>query len=488
MAQLKKYGSAVDVRQPDISVAHQSGVDDLSVVVTDSDFLDDSHIDDDPGSASTRFPFGSTGVVVQKQNVKRFYTKTLDLFEKVQQFNEFLKKDIVVKNFTSKSCDSVCLSTTTFRLQRCVKLLPWTKVLGNVSLLGTKEWLSQQGGSYSAISMDVMKKHNISSEGLPAPYYVYDPVSSGPGVLTYILSSLETENSSFIQLKTRPTSFYDCTMSTTMKRRGGFWKISGAMTPSTCHAPCSDDLNTLSTPIALPDYALHVDYTMSAIFTECHEHQKLPFPHADEVSRRILHNRATADILTSMDVVTAGGYVSFQTLTTTNQAIDQFQCYNVPEFEFVRPINGKVLTTACEDEVFMISGYSANNYYHFIIEQMARVSAFVPFLQSNPQIKLRINPAGAFYVERYMKVFGLKNALITSPDTVIIRAKVVYLPHAGGCHNSNFAYMNLVSEYFHRFVEKNAAASELKPVEEMTNSTIADANALNKRIILLIKR
>ena len=97
MAQLKKYGSAVDVRQPDISVAHQSGVDDLSVVVTDNDFLDDSHIDDDPGSASTRFPFGSTGVVVQKQNVKRFYTKTLDLFEKVRQFNEFLKKDIVRK-------------------------------------------------------------------------------------------------------------------------------------------------------------------------------------------------------------------------------------------------------------------------------------------------------------------------------------------------------------------------------------------------------
>ena len=322
--------------------------------------------------------------------------------------------------------------------------------------------------------MDVMKKHNISSKRLPAPYHVFDPVSSeGPGVFTYILSSLEAENSSFIQLKTQATRFYNCTMSTTMKRRGGFWKISGATTPAMCHAPCSNDLNTLNTPITLPDYALHQDYTMSRIDSECHKHHKLPFPHADEASRRILHNRATADILASMDVVTAGGYVSDRTLTTTSQAIDLYHCTNKPTF--VSPLSGQLLTTACEDEVFAMSGYSAENYYHFSVDQMARVSAFVPFLQSNPQIKLRVAHAGKRYIKMFMKLFGLKNALITEPG--VIRAKVVYIPHAGGCHNSNFAYTILVSEYFHRFVENNAA-SVLQPGEPITNSTIADTKSL----------
>ena len=50
--------------------------------------------------------------------------------------------------------------------------------------------------------------------------------------------------------------------------------------------------------------------------------------------------------------------------------------------------------------------------------------------------------------------------------------------------------MNMASEYFHRYVEKNAAASVLQPVETITNysTAIADTQSLNKRIILLIKR
>ena len=129
-----------------------------------------------------------------------------------------------------------------------------------------------------------------------------------------------------------------------------------------------------------------------------------------------------------------------------------------------------------------MSDYSAQNYYHFTIDQMSRVSAFVPFLQSNPQIKLHVGREGKKYIEMFMSVFGLKNALTTAASGVI-RANVVYIPHAGGCHNSNFAYMNLVSEYFHRFVEKNAPGV-LRPIEAIiTNST----NSL-KRIILLIKR
>ena len=215
-AQLKKYGSPVHVFCGHTSVAYSSDV----VIVEDLDTFGSGDDDPDSVSTTTRFPFGSTGSVVQKQNVKRFYTKTSDLFEKVHQFNEFLKKDIAVKNFTRKSCDSVCLSSRTYQLLHGFKPLQWAKVFGNVSLLGTKAWLSQQGGSYSAISMDVMKKHNISSKQLPAPYHVFDPVSSeGPGVFTYILSSLGAENSSFIQLKTQATRFYNCTISTTMQRK-----------------------------------------------------------------------------------------------------------------------------------------------------------------------------------------------------------------------------------------------------------------------------
>ena len=263
-----------------------------------------------------------------------------------------------------------------------------------MSLLGTKAWLSQQGGSYSAISMDVMKNYNILLKRLPAPYHVYDPVSSGPGVLTYILSSLEAENSNFIRLKTQADWFCNCTMSTTMKRLGDFWKFSTAMTPSTCHAPCSNDLNTLSTPITLPDYALHLDYTLSGFGSNCHQQQKLQSLHADEVtSRRILHNRSTSDILVSIDVVTAGGYhMRGQTLTTTSQRIDRFHCAVNPKFG--RFSSEKLLTATCESEVFVMSDYSAQNYYHFTIDQMSRVSAFVPFLQSNPQIKLHVGREG----------------------------------------------------------------------------------------------
>lgn len=45
----------------------------------------------------------------------------------------------------------------------------------------------------------------------------------------------------------------------------------------------------------------------------------------------------------------------------------------------------------------------------------------------------------------------------------------------------------MVSEYFHRFVNKNAAGVSRR-AEPITNNTLVDTNSLNKRIILLIKR
>ena len=150
--------------------------------------------------------------------------------------------------------------------------------------MATNEWIASHRSKKSeALSVDMIARYNISLWHLPQ-YELFTFTAPTTGVKAFILSSLENENSSSVNIKTRAESFYNCYESANLHNAGGWANLSGSMVPAVCHNECSTNVSVLNTPIALPDYALHTDYTRAWFNTSCAD-QKLPFPHSDDVSR-----------------------------------------------------------------------------------------------------------------------------------------------------------------------------------------------------------
>ena len=82
------------------------------------------------------------------------------------------------------------------------------------------------------------------------------------------------------------------------------------------------------------------------------------------------------------------------------------------------------------DEVFTVSQYWGDGYFHLLVETLPRLTPFLQFLSDNPSIKVHVFGVDRAYVLPLFSQFGLTRDRFVYG---LIRARVLYLPQTGMC-------------------------------------------------------
>ena len=222
-------------------------------------------------------------------------------------------------------------------------------------------------------------------------------------------------------------------------------------TLSLCQQECSTDVTALESPIALPDYALHIDFTRVVDVGTCAD-QQVPAGSQRFVSDVTLHHRQTNDILTSLTIVKNAVVLSEgQIRTMNNDVIEMFHCVHIQNDVFTPLDDLDLLHLAkCRDEVFSIADNWSLNYYHSAVDEMTRLAPFVPFLKQRPDIVIHIGPNRNIrpIMVRYRKLFGLNHDFTWG----VVKARVIYKPQTNLCFSPTLTNLQLTNAYAHNYI------------------------------------
>ena len=97
------------------------------------------------------------------------------------------------------------------------------------------------------------------------------------------------------------------------------------------------------------------------------------------------------------------------------------------------PTINKQTDSVVYDEVFTLTQYWGEAYFHLLAEILPRLPPFITFLHNNPSIMIHVYGIHRPYVTAIYGQFGL------TPDRFVygmIRARVLYLPQSGPCGGS----------------------------------------------------
>ncbi|CAH1800947.1 unnamed protein product [Owenia fusiformis] len=96
-----------------------------------------------------------------------------------------------------------------------------------------------------------------------------------------------------------------------------------------------------------------------------------------------------------------------------------------------------------EDEVFIISQFGGNNFYHTMVELIPRLSLFMDLLQSHPKIKIHIMDMS--FTRDVLGLLGFDSNRIVSG---FVKAKIAYLPRGTKCGNSDPLTLQILSDKY----------------------------------------
>lgn len=102
-------------------------------------------------------------------------------------------------------------------------------------------------------------------------------------------------------------------------------------------------------------------------------------------------------------------------------------------------------------EVFVVTQFWGESFFHRIIEVMPRLAPYLSFLKSNPSIKIHA-PRDRGMTSEMMKLLGL------NPERIvvgIVRAKIVYLPQGTPCGFPQVQSLQLLSHHFRNSLKSN---------------------------------
>jgi hypothetical protein len=88
-----------------------------------------------------------------------------------------------------------------------------------------------------------------------------------------------------------------------------------------------------------------------------------------------------------------------------------------------------VKNSSTYDEVFVISQYWGEGYFHYMIEDMPRIAPFLQFLRNHPNIVIHV-------ARRTSVIDALFQALHVDPSRMVsgnVRGRIVYLPRSSAC-------------------------------------------------------
>jgi hypothetical protein len=100
-------------------------------------------------------------------------------------------------------------------------------------------------------------------------------------------------------------------------------------------------------------------------------------------------------------------------------------------------------------EVFVISQYWGESYYHVMMEDLPRLAPFLAFLRRNPQIKIHmVEPRGNTL--EFLHALGIDSARLVSGQ---ITSDMIYLPKSTDCGNMSIFEGQLLSHDFHHYID-----------------------------------
>ena len=386
-----------------------------------------------------------------------FYSQDPLLHEKINLFNMML--DFEISKLPVATDETLCRTNVTSLKQRQAgrevpirqvstargyKHINWSLLTNKTRMLGTKSWFARQRNSTrkSLFSNKILGEENALQRIGMFDYKLH----TGTGLTTFILSSLPKPGVNVINVRFK-TPFYNCYADERLKLLGGWRNISGGMTPGLCLAHCTNDVTALIDPIDAPNYILHTEYIEYGFGKLC---SRLGYPSAsfEQASDYLLHSNLTADIMTALDVVHIGGIVfeDGHVMTNARQGVYPFHCSRI-DFRKVRNCT-EIVHAAYTKSVFVLSQDATGNYYHFTIEQLLRLTPYIDFLRMHPDIALHITQYGKGFIHRYLKIFGLKNYVVTG----LTRANILFIPHGGGCHNPHLTSVQLAQSLYHDYI------------------------------------
>ena len=399
-----------------------------------------------------------------EQHVHIIHIKADDIEDKILAFNQRLLIETAQYGAnTSAFCDNF-VTWNIFRRRQPpkanVRLLLQDLVSPNV--LGTPHWnaLHKQMRTLPLPNVTDSVANPLTSTH---PYTFYNPKQPINGVKRFVLSSLRERNSSTVTYTSYVPHYYDCHVSERLAKAGGFKNMSSNMSPSICNRHCSQSYDVLKTPIAIPDYALHVDFYRFNYLSTCFVRGTNSYKFTSHAADYALHNLITGDFLQSLDVITDGGLVTRfgNAVTYDNEILVPYQCHKRRNeridsldrytLRFYGPHN-----VSCVPEVFLISERPEFNYFHFTIEQFTRLAGFVHFLQQRPQVAIHVEQNSTQIARKFLPLFGLTNPVVSG----VIKANVIFMPQGGGLHNPMIASLQLASSLYHKYVIHNIVPTQ----------------------------
>ena len=102
-------------------------------------------------------------------------------------------------------------------------------------------------------------------------------------------------------------------------------------------------------------------------------------------------------------------------------------------------------------EVFVITQYWGNGFFHRMIETLPRLGPYKQFLQDNPSVKIVV-PRVDTMMKKVMGIFEINvDRLVVAP----LRAEIVYLPQGTPCGTARVQDSQLMSQIYRHHTEKH---------------------------------
>ena len=106
-------------------------------------------------------------------------------------------------------------------------------------------------------------------------------------------------------------------------------------------------------------------------------------------------------------------------------------------------------------EVFVITQYWGNGFFHRMLEIVPRLAPYKQFLQDNPSVKIAV-PRVDTMMKKIMTIFGLQaERLVVAP----LRAEIVYIPRGSPCGNPRLQEVQLLSQIYRLYTKDHLKPS-----------------------------
>ena len=400
------------------------------------EYIRDDAEDDDYYDTEVRFDFDEQDrerLIIQndENNMRWVYVDKNTIQEKLEVFNEILMQDLSRNSFwnTSRVYKQAELSLTP---EQCSNMM-YETIMGS----------------------DANSHYKFDSNARLQQKYVQ----------TYFLAfrnnrSISLQKQLADEKLLLSNVFHPCVELRSTTDAGGYVNTLAGTSRKICRDRCVTEPKSMLSHAAMPAYLISADYEAVTSSLKCSK-------------RHDVHQRDDVrDIITSVDAVFGASVVHRNGavyLPSGHQIITH--CCN-PSMDLNRTLPFKECHTLkssgkleyCNEIFVLTQQHAMGNYYHMLIEQLPRVLPFLDFLRDRSEICLHVaRRPGSDLPDVILESFGLTNRVISGHST----ARVVYIPHGGGCHQVNLVNTQLLAQVSDDFLRRELNMkdfTQLKPV------------------------